>query len=104
MQFIISTNIIVVNRAQIETFVRGLFDLNSNQELFKAHVKDFLISLKEFASADSQFQDEAELEAERKRQAELESSLNVPGMVKPADLDDDDDFVGGGIDYYKDDE
>lgn len=77
----------------METFTKGLFDLNNNIELFKAHLKDFLISLREYSATGDQqaFADEAELEAERKRQAELEASLAVPGMIKPDDLDDDND-------------
>lgn len=88
----------------METFTKGLFDLNANAELFKAHLKDFLISLREYSSAADQqaFADEAELEAERKRQAELEASLSVPGMIKPADLDEDGDDAAWQDDFGKD--
>ena len=88
----------------METFTKGLFDLNVNVELFKAHLRDFLITLREYSSsADQQsFADEAELETERKRQAELEASLSVPGMVKPADLDDEDGDAQWQDDYSKD--
>jgi exportin-1 len=97
----------------VETFTRGLFDLNTNLDLFKAHLKDFLITLRQYSSAADQqaFADEAELEVERKRQAELEASLAVPGIVKPSDLDDDDNGpasignnwqFGGDDDLYDD--
>lgn len=81
-----------LNAAQIDTFVCGLFDLNSaSQETFKAHLRDFLISLKEFSEADNAelYREERELELERKRQAELEAARRVPGLIKPSERTDD---------------
>lgn len=77
---------------QIETFVHGLFDLNKDYALFRLHVRDFLISLKEFSSGDNQdlYAEERELEQERKRQAELETAKRVPGLLKPS-LNEDED-------------
>jgi exportin-1 len=80
----------LISRAQIETFVRGLFDLNQDLTTFKAHLRDFLISLKEFAG-DSQelYLEELELEQERKRKADMEAAMKIPGLVKPMDRPDD---------------
>jgi exportin-1 len=69
-----------------------LFVLNNNPDRFKLNLRDFLIQLKEFAG------DNAELYAEEKEQqetaakaAERERLSKVGGLLKPADLDQDDD-------------
>lgn len=75
-----------LQKAQIETFVRGLFDLNQDLTTFKAHLRDFLISLKEFAGDNQElYREELELEQERKRKADMEAAMRIPGLVKPAD-------------------
>lgn len=75
---------------QIKLFVEGLFTLNNNPDRFKLNLRDFLIQLKEFAG------DNTELYAEEKEQqdaaakaAERERLSKVGGLLKPADLDDD---------------
>jgi exportin-1 len=75
---------------QIKTFVEGLFTLNSTYDRFKLNLRDFLIQLKEFAG------DNAELYAEEKEQqerdakaAERERLSKVGGLLKPAELEDD---------------
>ncbi|KAI9739393.1 MAG: Karyopherin transporter [Claussenomyces sp. TS43310] len=77
---------------QIKAFVEGLFTLNASPDRFKLNLRDFLIQLKEFAG------DNAELFAEEKEQqetaakaAERERLSKVGGLLKPADLDQDDD-------------
>lgn len=77
-------------RKQIETFVCGLFDLNQDLNTFKAHLRDFLISLKEF-SGDNQelYLEEQELEQERKKKADMEAAMKIPGLIKPVDRLDD---------------
>ena len=76
---------------QIETFVQGLFDLNGDLPLFKSHLRDFLIQSKDFAKDDPDlFREEIELVQQRKLDADREASLQVPGLIKPVDLDDDD--------------
>lgn len=48
---------------QVKTFVQGLFDLKSDMESFKQHLRDFLVQLKEFgADNDDLFLEEKELE------------------------------------------
>ena len=88
----ISTAFPHMNAVQIDTFVRGLFDLNNaSQETFKAHLRDFLISLKEFSEADNSelYREERELEQQRKQQAEIDAARRVPGLIKPSDRTDD---------------
>lgn len=81
-----------VSSVQIKTFVEGLFTQNNNPDRFKLNLRDFLIQLKEFAG------DNTELYAEEKEQqetaakaAERERLSKVGGLLKPAELDQDDD-------------
>jgi exportin-1 len=80
------------DRVQIKNFVEGLFTLNNAYDRFKLNLRDFLIQLKEFAG------DNAELFAEEKEQmerdakaAERERLSKVGGLLKPAELAEDDD-------------
>ena len=82
--------VLTVIRAQIKIFVEGLFTLNNAYDRFKLNVRDFLIQLKEFSG------DNAELYAEEKEQqdaaakaAERERLSKVGGLLKPAELEDD---------------
>lgn len=79
-----------LQRPQLETFLKGLFDLHHDLPTFKAHLRDFLVSLKEF-SADEQelFLEEQELEAERKRRADREAAKMIPGLLKPIEIEED---------------
>ena len=77
---------------QIKAFVEGLFTWNATYDRFKLNLRDFLIQLKEFAG------DNTELYAEEKEQqerdakaAERERLSKVGGLLKPAELDQDDD-------------
>nr|QSE03635.1 exportin 1 [Metchnikovella dogieli] len=75
---------------QCALFVKGLFDLYKTKQIFKEHLRDFLISLKEFSEATQElFAEEAELERTRKELSEKEAKMAVPGMIKPSDLPDD---------------
>ena len=81
-----------LQRLQLETFLKGLFDLHSDLPTFKAHLRDFLVSLKEFSAEEQElFLEEQELEAERKRAAEREAARMIPGMLKPIELEEDSD-------------
>ncbi len=67
--------------------------MNNNPDRFKLNLRDFLISLKEFAG------DNAEMYAEEKEQqeiaakaAERERLSKVGGLLKPAELDPDDEL------------
>lgn len=73
---------------QIQTFVLGLFSLNTDIPKFKLNLRDFLIQLKEFSGDDNAelFQEDRDMELEAKQKAERERALNVPGMIKPSEL------------------
>lgn len=80
---------------QIDTFVRGLFDLNGDLHQFKEHLRDFLIQCKEYAKNDPDlFREELELEQQRKAAADKEvlQRGGILGHAVPvSDLNDDDE-------------
>ncbi|KAJ3215232.1 Karyopherin transporter [Clydaea vesicula] len=69
---------------QILQFVTGLFELSKDYNAFKNHLRDFLISLKEFAGNDLML-DEREAEAKKLKEEQLKQALLIPGMVKPSE-------------------
>ncbi|RYP06485.1 hypothetical protein DL764_003136 [Monosporascus ibericus] len=76
--------------AQIEAFIQCLFTLNSSYEKFRLNVRDFLISLKEFAGDNADlFVVEKEQEARDKLTAEHERRAKVGGLLKPSEIEDD---------------
>ena len=53
--------------------------MNQDLTTFKAHLRDFLISLKEFAGDNQElYLEEQELEQERKRKADMEAAMKIP--------------------------
>jgi len=82
-----------MHRAQIEAFVQLMFENSGDPNKFKLTMRDFLISLKEFSGDNAElFIDEKEAETEQKAKDEREAAMRVPGMLKPAQLDDDADL------------
>ncbi|KAJ3388329.1 Karyopherin transporter [Entophlyctis sp. JEL0112] len=76
---------------QIRTFVLGLFEHNKDHMAFKMHLRDFLITLKEFSGDDNSdlFLEEKEAEAKQKLENDRAAALRIPGMVKVYDRPDD---------------
>lgn len=59
-------------------------------EKFKLNLRDFLIQLKEFAGDNAElYAEEKEMEATAAKIAERERLSKVGGLLKPAELDDD---------------
>ncbi|KAI9811451.1 MAG: Karyopherin transporter [Pycnora praestabilis] len=82
-----------LQNAQIKTFVDGLFSLNDDLTRFKLNLRDFLIQLKEFSGDNAElFAEEREQEQQNAKDAERERALKVGGLLKPADLDQDDEL------------
>ncbi|KAK5943951.1 Karyopherin transporter [Knufia obscura] len=82
-----------LQQAQIQHFVSGLFSLNEDPNKFKQHIRDFLISLKEFGGDNADlFAEDKEQERKDLAEAERERNMKVGGLIKPADLDQDDDL------------
>lgn len=75
---------------QINAFVECLFTLNSSYEKFRLQVRDFLISLREFAGDNADlFVVEKEQEARDKLTADHERRAKVGGLLKPSEIEDD---------------
>jgi exportin-1 len=68
-----------------------MFDVNMDLPTFKTHLRDFLITLKEFSSEDNSalFSEERERAAQEQQQALMAQRQAVPGMLKPSEIDDD---------------
>ncbi|ORY35659.1 CRM1 C terminal-domain-containing protein [Naematelia encephala] len=82
-----------VQPAQINAFVSLMFEHSTDPIKFKFTLRDFLISLKEFSGDNAElYIEEKEEESERKTREEREAAMRVPGMLKPAQLDDDGDL------------
>ncbi|KAI8365384.1 nuclear export factor CRM1 [Radiomyces spectabilis] len=78
---------------QINYFVSAMLRYNSQPAKFKLEVRDFLIQLKEFAGENAElYLEEKEAELEAMRKAEREKALSVPGMLKPSEMDEDEDL------------
>ncbi|KAK4228450.1 CRM1 C terminal-domain-containing protein [Podospora fimiseda] len=76
--------------AQITTFVEGLFTLNTQYEKFRLHLRDFLISLREFSGDNAElFLAEKEQQEREAKAADLERRSKVGGLLKPSELEDD---------------
>ena len=77
-------------RAQIASFVDGLFANNADLNRFKLILRDFLISLKEFSGDNAElFAEEREQAANKAKAEERERAMKVGGLLKPSELDDD---------------
>ena len=60
---------------------------------FKLILRDFLIQLKEFSGDNADlYAEEREQELASAKEAERERALKVGGLLKPADLDGDDEL------------
>ncbi len=86
-------SILIPLSAQIQQFIESLFALNTDLPKFKLVLRDFLIQLKEFAGDNSDLYAEDREEAQRVAKAEeREQAAKVGGLLKPADLDQDDEL------------
>ena len=75
----------------IEGFVLGLFETGIGIEQYKQHVRDFLISCKEFSVEDNKelYLEEVEAQEQMLADQQLQYRQSVPGLT-PSDLIDDD--------------
>ncbi|KZO95767.1 hypothetical protein CALVIDRAFT_555521 [Calocera viscosa TUFC12733] len=71
---------------QIDRFVQNLWDYSGDGGRFRLAVRDFLITLKEFAGDNAElFKEDKEMEVQKQR----EMQMRVPGMVKNESMDDE---------------
>lgn len=80
-----------VTKQQVGSFVQGLFDVSMDILAFKQHLRDFLITIKEFECEDNSelFAEETQAQQELTRQEQMEYMASVPGLIKPSDIDID---------------
>lgn len=81
---------LTIARNQIQSFVEGLFTLNTQYDKFRLNLRDFLVSLKEFAGDNAElFIVEKEQQEQEAKNADLERRQKVGGLLKPSELDDE---------------
>lgn len=84
---------LTVLSAQIQHFVEALFAHNTDLAKFKLILRDFLIQLKEFSGDNSELFAEDREDAQKAAQvAERERAIKVGGLLKPAEIDQDDEL------------
>lgn len=85
--------VLTARSGNIQQFVDGLFTYNSDVNKFKTMLRDFLIQLKEFSGDNTElFAEDREQEAKAAKDAERERAMKVGGLLKPADIDQDDEL------------
>ncbi|KAI0124924.1 CRM1 C terminal-domain-containing protein [Xylariales sp. AK1849] len=78
--------------AQINAFIEGLVTLNNQYDKFRLNLRDFLISLKEFAGDNAElYVVEKEQEARDKLTTDHERRTKVGGLLKPSEIEAEDD-------------
>jgi len=81
-----------VSQAEVVRYVKLFLVPNQPLPTFKQHLRDFLISIKEFSSgADNRdlYQEENEAAQAQREATELARRQAVPGLLKPSELPDD---------------
>ena len=81
-----------LTRTQVAKFVDQMFDVKLDPLDFRSLLRDFLIQLKEFSVEDNSglYRDEQEQRAREMEQALMVQRTAVPGLIKPAEVVDDD--------------
>jgi len=73
--------------------VESLFALNDDLPRFKLSLRDFLIQLKEFSGDNTElYAEDREKEQKDAKDAERERAMKVGGLLKPAEIDQDDEL------------
>jgi len=81
-----------LDRAQIQSFIESLFTLNTQYDKFRLTLRDFLISLREFAGDNAElYLVEKEQQERDAKQAEHDRRSKVSGLLKPSELETEDD-------------
>lgn len=80
-------------RLHVQTFVSALGENQNDINRFKLALRDFLIQLKEFSAGDNAelFLEEKEAETQRKTEEERQAAMKIPGMLKPSQIEDNDE-------------
>lgn len=88
---LLNTSFPNLTRSQVSDFVEGMFDIKMDLPTFKTHLRDFLITLKEFSSEDNSalFSEEQDKLAREHEHALMAQRSAVPGILKPSEIDND---------------
>ena len=78
-----------LNHTQITSFVVVFFDVNMDLNSLKDHVRDFLITVKEFAAEDNSdlYIEEREASLELTKSEQWQYRASVPGLLKPDEVE-----------------
>ncbi|CAM9698146.1 unnamed protein product [Ectocarpus sp. 8 AP-2014] len=81
-----------LTKAQVAVFVAGLLNSDMDLNTFKLHLRDFLVTLKEFSTEDNAdlFLEENLAKKQADEDKARQAQLAVPGLVNPHDLPEDD--------------
>lgn len=83
----------IVPRKRVDNFVATLCETCTDANRFKTAVRDFLIQLKEFEGDNTElYLEEKEVAAAQKEQTEREAAMRVPGMLKPSQIQDEEEL------------
>ena len=85
----------ISHSSQLQTFVTSLTETHNDINRFKLALRDFLIQLKEFSAGDNTelFLEEKEFESQQKAEAEHQTAMRIPGMLKPSQMEDKDEDI-----------
>jgi exportin-1 len=81
---LIATSFKNLNRQQVEAFTNGLFHHNADLTAFKSHLRDFLVTLKEFASEGNNsdlFLEERNAQIQAQQSENQQRVMQVPGLL-----------------------
>jgi exportin-1 len=85
--------ILILQRQQISQFIEGLFTHSSDLSHFKLNIRDFLIQLKEFSDDNAElYAEDRETAQQQAKVAERERAAKVGGLLKPSEIDQDDEL------------
>lgn len=74
----------------MNNFVEGVFTLNTQYDKFRLNLRDFLISLKEFAGDNAElFAVEKEQQDRDAKAADIERRQKVGGLLKPSEIEEE---------------
>lgn len=85
----------ISHSSQLQAFVTSLTETHNDINRFKLALRDFLIQLKEFSAGDNTelFLEEKEFESQQKAEAERQTAMRIPGMLKPSQMEDKDEDI-----------
>ena len=84
---------LIFSSAQIAQFIEALFTQSSDLARFKLNIRDFLIQLKEFSGDNADlYAEDRETAQQAAKEAERERAAKVGGLLKPSEIDQDDEL------------